>query len=525
MAGEHERKPLLSNDEGGIEYDEYSINKSKRKHGFNSHLALGIAAITLGSSFQFGYNTGVVNSPEQIIQDFYNETYFYRNGEYMKPSMKTLLWSITVAMYAVGGMIGGVSAGFWANRYGRKGALLRNNVIAVIAGGLLGFSKMAKSYEMLIAGRVVSGLNAGINTGIVPMYLSEIAPISLRGLAGTFNQLAITTGVFVSQLLGLEFILGTDTLWPICLALTCGPVVFQLLTLTCCPESPRFLMLAQGDEEGAKEALMWLRKSHDVEDEIEEMNVEKDDEKKQAKFEISHLFLHNELRIPLIISVVLQLTQQFSGINAVIYYSTSIYESAELSERNSQFATLGSAIVNVLMTFVSALIIDRAGRRILLLTGLGGMFVFTVILTVALVFQHQVSWLSYLCIVAVICYIIFFAVGPGSIPWLIVAELFAQGPRSAAVSTAVLVNWMANCVVGLVFPTLQKSIGVYSFVPFAAMLFLSFLFTMFKVPETKGKTIEEITHLFKANIDKLHIKDVNVPSPDMETSGSIQKES
>ncbi|XP_050412311.2 solute carrier family 2, facilitated glucose transporter member 1-like isoform X1 [Patella vulgata] len=485
MADVTEKEPLLGDSK-----------TPQVKPKFTKHLILSIVACTLGSSFQFGYNTGVVNSPEKVMKSFYNESYHRKEGKYIEDSLLTLLWALTVAMYAVGGMIGGVSAGYWSNKYGRRGALLRNNVIAVMAAGLLGFSKMADSYEMLIAGRFVVGINAGINTGIVPLYLSEIAPIELRGFCGTFNQMSITFGVVISQLLGLDFILGTDELWPLLLALTLVPVLYQLCVLTFCCESPRYLMLTKHDEQAARKALMWFRETTNVNSEMDEMRSEAVEQIHRKKFSVGDLIKTKELRTPLIISMVLQLSQQFSGINAVIYYSTDIFTSAGLARSTAEYATLGVSVVNVSMTFVSAFFMDRLGRRALHLAGLGGMFVFTAVLTVSRVFQPSHHWLSFICILAVVFYIIFFAIGPGSIPWFIVAELFTQGPRTAAVSVAVLVNWLSNFVVGFVFPILQSAISDYSFVPFVVLLACFWLFTYIMLPETKGKTVEEIAALF-----------------------------
>ncbi|XP_033763885.1 solute carrier family 2, facilitated glucose transporter member 1-like [Pecten maximus] len=500
---ENEHASLLYGENGDI-ID--SISLTTEKKGVTSRLAFAILSSILGSSFIVGFNSGVINEPSEVIQDFYNSTYYNRNGEYMSSSLLTLLWSFTVSIFAIGGMIGGLSGGYLANRFGRKGGLLRNNFLNLVASGLLISSKFAKSYEMLIAGRFVAGLCCGINTAIVPLYLSETAPTSIRGLSGTFNQLAICSGTLVSEILGLEHVLARAETWNYLLGCTLVPMVFQLLTLTWCPESPRYLMINKGNEDMAEKALIWLRKDIDVSDEIEEMRTEMEKAQRAEEFHFTDLFKRRELLTPLIISLVLQLSQQFSGINAVIFYSTLIFESAGLSQLNAQYATLGTGAVNVAMTFVSANIMDKLGRRTLHLIGLGGMLLFSVVLSMALIFRDDAPWLSYVSIVAVMGYIVSFATGPGSIPWFYVAELFAQGPRSAAVSLSVLTNWLANFTVGLSYPEIHTAIADYSFFPFIGMLVFFWLFTFFKVPETKGKTIDEITSSFKS--------DLHIQSPD-----------
>lgn len=363
-------------------------------------------------------------------------------------------------------------------------------------------SKNLSSYEVLIIGRFFIGINAGINTGIAPMYLSEISPVSLRGLCGTFNQLCITFGVFISTILGLKDVLGTPSHWQLALGFPLVMVVWQLCALSFCPESPRFLLINRNSEDEAEIALVWLRGTVDVSDEIDEMISERERAKQIKKFSIGDLFHTKELRTPLIICLMMHLSQQLSGINAVVYYSTDIFKTAGFGIDEAQHATLITGATNVCMTFVSALVMDKLGRRSLHLFGLGGMFVATYILTLGLVYNDKASgdhkWVGYICVIAVVFFIICFASGPGSIPWFFTAELFGQGPRPAAVSVGVLVNWSANFCVGLGFPFLQESIKVYSFIPFVVFLGIFWVFTLFKVPETKGLTIEQITAQFES---------------------------
>jgi len=476
-------------------------NESDTKKPSKLPLIFAILACTVGSSMQIGVNTAILNSPQDVIKDFFNETYFDRNGKHMESSLLTLLWSLAVAAFPVGGMVGGATAGYFANKFGRKNSLLANNVVAIICAALQGFSKTGSSYEMLIVGRVVAGWMCGLISAVAPLYLAEISPLSLTGFCGTCNQLLITLGVLISEILGLSKILGTEGDWPYLVALPAVPAVISFMTLTFCPETPKYLLVFKGDDSAAEKALVWLRGTPDVEEEVEEMRKERIELRNSPKFSIGDLFKTSELRKPLIICAVLQMSQQLSGINAVIYYSTSIFESAGLSEYSSQIATIGVGVVNVSMTFVSALIMDRAGRRTLHMTGLGGMCIFSLMLVICLKLQDTASWLSYLSIVSVVLYIVFFATGPGAIPWFMVAELFSQGPRSAAVSVSVLVNWFCNFLVGITYPLLENAINSYSFLPFVVMLALFFIFTYFYVPETKGKSITEITLLFKDPAD------------------------
>ncbi|XP_035907205.1 glucose transporter type 1 isoform X18 [Anopheles stephensi] len=464
--------------------------------GLTFFLTYAIFAAVLGM-LQFGYNTGVINAPEVNIENFMKDVYKDRYGEDISEEFIQQLYSVAVSIFAIGGMLGGFSGGWMANRFGRKGGLLLNNVLGISGACLMGFTKMSHSYEMLFLGRFIIGVNCGLNTSLVPMYISEIAPLNLRGGLGTVNQLAVTVGLLLSQVLGIEQILGTNDGWPVLLGLAICPAVLQLLLLPICPESPRYLLITKQWEEEARKALRRLRASNQVEEDIEEMRAEERAQQSESSISTIELICSPTLRAPLIIGIVMQLSQQFSGINAVFYYSTSLFMSSGLTEESAKFATIGIGAIMVVMTLVSIPLMDRTGRRTLHLYGLGGMFIFSIFITISFLIKEMIDWMSYLSVVSTLAFVVFFAVGPGSIPWMITAELFSQGPRPSAMAIAVLVNWMANFVVGIGFPSLKTALENYTFLPFSVFLAIFWIFTYKKVPETKNKTFEEILALFR----------------------------
>ncbi|XP_050073883.1 glucose transporter type 1 isoform X1 [Anopheles maculipalpis] len=473
------------------------------EQGLTFFLTYAIFAAVLGM-LQFGYNTGVINAPEVNIENFMKDVYKDRYGEDISEEFIQQLYSVAVSIFAIGGMLGGFSGGWMANRFGRKGGLLLNNVLGISGACLMGFTKMSHSYEMLFLGRFIIGVNCGLNTSLVPMYISEIAPLNLRGGLGTVNQLAVTVGLLLSQVLGIEQILGTNDGWPVLLGLAICPAVLQLLLLPICPESPRYLLITKQWEEEARKALRRLRASNQVEEDIEEMRAEERAQQSESSISTIELICSPTLRAPLIIGIVMQLSQQFSGINAVFYYSTSLFMSSGLTEESAKFATIGIGAIMVVMTLVSIPLMDRTGRRTLHLYGLGGMFIFSIFITISFLIkeffgyvQEMIDWMSYLSVVSTLAFVVFFAVGPGSIPWMITAELFSQGPRPSAMAIAVLVNWMANFVVGIGFPSLKTALENYTFLPFSVFLAIFWIFTYKKVPETKNKTFEEILALFR----------------------------
>ncbi|XP_075228604.1 glucose transporter 1 isoform X1 [Lycorma delicatula] len=483
------------------------------KEGLTFFLSYTILASMLGM-LQFGYNTGVINAPEVNIENFMKDVYKDRYGEDIQEESVKLLYSLAVSIFAIGGMLGGFSGGMIANKFGRKGGLLMNNVLGIGGACLMGFTKVSHSYEMLFVGRFIIGVNCGLNTSLVPMYISEIAPLNLRGGLGTVNQLAVTIGLLISQILGVEQILGTDDGWPVLLGLAICPAILQLILLPVCPESPRYLLITKQWEEEARKALRRLRASNQVEEDIEEMRAEQRAQQTEATISMTELICSPTLRSPLIIGIVMQLSQQLSGINAVLYYSTGLFISSGLSEEIAKFMTIGIGAIMVAMTLIVMPLMDRMGRRTLHLYGLGGMFIFSIFITISFLIkeffgyvQEMIDWMSYLSVVSTLSFVVFFALGPGSIPWMITAELFSQGPRPAAMSIAVLVNWLANFVVGIGFPTLQTTLENYTFLPFSVFLAIFWIFTYKKVPETKNKTFEEILALFRHNNGRGSLRD------------------
>ncbi|XP_037650020.1 solute carrier family 2, facilitated glucose transporter member 3a isoform X1 [Sebastes umbrosus] len=452
--------------------------------------SLGTAVI---GSLQFGYNTGVINAPEQKIRSFFNDTWVERYGAPIDKGVCTLVWSVAVSIFSVGGMVGSFSVGVMANRFGRRRSMFLVNVLAVIGGLLMGFSTICNSYEMVIAGRLVIGLFCGLFTGLTPMYVGEVSPTPLRGAFGTLHQLGVVVGILIAQVFGLEALLGSAKLWPLLLSLTVAPAVLQCILLPFCPESPRFLLINLKQEEQARKALVRLRGSEDVSKDLQEMKEESVKMAMEKKVTILELFRSPAYRQPLLIAIMLQLSQQLSGINAVFYYSTGIFASAGVKQ--PIYATIGAGIVNTVFTVVSLFLVEKAGRRTLHLLGLGGMAISALLMTVSLLLKHF-AVMRYMAIIAVMLFVAMFEMGPGPIPWFIVAELFSQGPRPAAMAVAGCCNWTANFLVGMSFPKLVEWMGPWVFLIFTGFLILFFIFTFLKVPETRGKTFDEIAQSF-----------------------------
>lgn len=230
-----------------------------------------------------------------------------------------------MSAFLVGGMIGGLSGGWLANKVGRKRGLLYAQALSLSGAILSGCSKPAASYEMLIIGRLLIGIACGFFTGLVPLYITEVAPVHLRGGMGTFNQLAVTTGIFLSMILGLNSVLGSAENWPVLVSLTAIPACIQTLLLFLLPESPRFLILDRKDYEGGKQALAKLRASDaDIDEEMSEIQAESNNDS-TGSLSVWQLLTSSNLRLALFVTICVHLSQQLSGITAIFYYSTKFF--------------------------------------------------------------------------------------------------------------------------------------------------------------------------------------------------------
>ncbi|EPQ05561.1 Solute carrier family 2, facilitated glucose transporter member 3 [Myotis brandtii] len=489
-------------------------------HKVTAPLIFAITIATIGS-FQFGYNTGVINAPEVIIKDFINYTLEEHLENVPSDVLLTSLWSLSVAIFSVGGMIGSFSVGLFVNRFGRRNSMLIVNLLAITGGCLMGFCKIAESVAMLILGRLIIGLFCGLCTGFVPMYIGEISPTALRGAFGTLNQLGIVIGILVAQVFGLNIILGTEDLWPVLLGFTILPSFLQIIALPFCPESPRFLLINRKEEDSARKILQRLWGTQDVTQDIQEMKDESVRMSQEKQATVLELFRSPNYQQPIMISIMLQLSQQLSGINAVFYYSTGIFKDAGVKE--PIYATIGAGVVNTIFTVVSLFLVERAGRRTLHMIGLGGMACCSILMTISLLLKDNYSWMSFVCIGAILVFVAFFEIGPGPIPWFIVAELFSQGPRPAAMAVAGCSNWTSNFLVGLLFPSAAKYLGPYVFIVFTGFLVIFLVFTYFKVPETRGRTFEDITRGFEgqahmASRAEKAAMEMNSMQPDKDTT-------
>ncbi|NXL82148.1 GTR9 protein, partial [Leptocoma aspasia] len=450
--------------------------------------------VSFGSSMLYGYNLAVVNSPAEHIKAFYNTTWSQRYGHGLAPGPLTLLYALTVSIFALGGLVGSLLVGVLVERYGRNGALSRSALLVLLAGGFMGFSRELGSPEMVIIGRSVTGLHSG------GCFLGCAQPLphgsNLRGFLGLMPSIFVCLGVFSAQVLGLPELLGKDRFWPLFLSVVVVPASLQLLLLHCFPESPRYLLIERNDICGATKALHRFLGTPDVQDVIEEMKEEQRSLSSMEMVSVWQLLRDRSVRWQTLSVVVVNAGMQLSGIDAIWFYTNTIFENTGIPVSQIPYTTMGTGAIEVVAGLIGCFTIERVGRRPLIITGFCAMGVCSAGITISLLLQATLPWMRYLSIACVVGIIAGFCMGPAGVTFLMTAELFMQSHRPAAYIVGGSLNWLCNFTVGFIFPFLQMSAGAFCYLVFCGVCLLVALYVYLVIPETRNKTFMEISHIF-----------------------------
>lgn len=432
-----------------------------------------VAAITSIGGLLFGYDTGVISGAILFIREDF--------------VLSSIAQEVTVSAVLIGAVIGASISGMLADKYGRK-------IMIVLASIIFGvgaiFSAVSPNVNALIISRVVVGIAIGMASFIVPLYIAEVAPINIRGALVSLNQLAITLGIVISYMVDLYFAPNGSWRWMLGLALI--PSLILALGMLFMPPSPRWL-ISKGFKSKAVNVLKKIRGIDNVDKEVNEIEqtLLLENEGKWSDL------LEPKIRSALLIGIGLAAFQQLTGINTVIYYAPTILEFAGLQTATvTIFATVGIGVVNVLLTVVSILLIDKVGRRPLLLVGISGMIVSLGIMGLAFIIPGLTSSLGWVAVICLMLYVGSFAISLGPIFWLMIAEIYPLRIRGRAMSIVTMINWATNLVVAITFLTIIELLGTSgTFWLYGTIAVLSLLFVYYRVPETKGKSLEEIERI------------------------------
>lgn len=446
----------------------------KHEIGSSRFVYLATAVSALGGML-FGYDIGVISGAILFVQKAFS----------LSPGLE----EIVVSSVLLGSLLGAMAGGALADRLGRRKLLIGTAVVFGV--GAIG-AALAPGTALLVVARVVAGVAIGITSFVAPLYISEIAPVKIRGKLVSVNQLAITVGIVISYLIDYAF--ADYGAWRWMFAMAVVPAAAFGVGLLFIPDSPRWLA-SRGHMDRARAVLGRIRRPEQVEGELGEIQHGLS----QQKGNWSEL-LSASLRPAMIVGVGLAIAQQITGINTVIYYAPTIFRVAGLSSDSvAILASVGVGVINVAMTVVAMQLIDRVGRRPLLLVSLAGMTVSLFILGVAFALPRFAGSLGWIAVISLMVYVGAFAVGLGPVFWLVLSEIYPLRIRGRAMSVGTVANWGGNLAVALTFLTLTHGLGkAGTFWLFGVVSIAAWLFAFFMVPETKGKTLEQIEAHWRA---------------------------
>ncbi|XP_063065964.1 solute carrier family 2, facilitated glucose transporter member 11-like isoform X2 [Engraulis encrasicolus] len=437
------------------------------------------------------------------VMTFINQTWTERYESAISEELLTLFWSIIVSIFTLGGLVGSWVGGTLANKYGRKGALLLNNIFALLAAFFFGISYFSRVFELLIVARFLTGINAGVGLCVQFLYLPEMAPRSLRGALAMTSSISVTLGIVIAEVVGLKEVLGREEWWPLLLATTAVPAILQLITLPWCPESPRYLLIDRGDETACDKALKQLHSAEECLKEKADIEKERLDALQMEQKKPWELFLDKSLRWQLLTIVVLNVLSQLSGINAIYFYASYVFAEAGIPEQLILYVSLGCGLCEFSSTVIGGVfLVESLGRKTLMIGGYSLMSLWCLCITLTLSFAKANSWVPYLSMICVFAFILSFGLGPGGVTGTLCSEIFTQTVRPAACMIGLSVNWICFFIISIIFPFIVSGLKQYCFLVFFAVSVIVTVYTFFVVPETKNKTFLEIRAEFQSKNKK-----------------------
>ncbi len=433
--------------------------------------SLFVSCIAAIGGILFGYNTSVISGVLLFITREFHLSIFQQE--------------LIVSTLLIGALLGALAGGFLADAFGRKKTLFLTLLLFFI--GVLTLTE-ASSFNSLLWGRFISGLAIGIVSMAAPLYIAEMSPPENRGALVSLNQLCITLGILIAYIVSLAYAPTSD--WRDMFGFAFLPIVIQFAGLFFIPETPSWLSNHHKQAQAEKILQRILVHSRHP---STHPNQEEDAPSKKSW----RALFAPSVRKPFLIGIGVAVFQSITGINTVIYYAPQIFQLAGYkATETALFATVLVGAINVLVTIIALWLIDRIGRRPLLISGLIGMGLSLVVLGFSFLGHGELSGLT--AVVALLLFVGFFAVSLGPVAWLIISEVYPLGIRGRAMGIATFSNWVCNYFVSLTFLTLIQVLGTTgTFWLYAIICILGLWFVIKLVPETKGKTFEEIQAFWK----------------------------
>jgi sugar porter (SP) family MFS transporter len=426
--------------------------------------------IALGG-FLFGFDTAVISGAEQSIQKYW--------------TLNTVQHGFTVSIALIGTIIGALLGSVPSDKLGRKKTLYLIAFLYLVSS--IG-TAMANNWYMFLVFRFLGGLGVGASSVTAPIYISEISPAERRGkLVGLF-QFNIVFGIVVSYF--SNYLIGQtgENAWRLMLGIQAVPSAIFCILLRFVPESPRWLIMKKGRVEEARKIFTIINPA--TADKIIS-EIETTDATEKAVLQKDPLF-SKRYKTPVMLAILFAVFNQVSGINAIIYYSPRIFEMTGLGESSSLLSTAGLGLINFTFTLLAMNFIDRIGRKTLMMIGSLGLIV-----TLAMVSYsfYAESFNGFIVPVFLFIYIAFFAFSQGAVIWVFISEIFPNQVRAKGQTLGSTTHWVMAAAIAFSFPYLaEKAGGGNTFLFFCIMMCIQLIFVWKVMPETKGKSLEQIEH-------------------------------
>ena len=442
---------------------------------YNKGFIYFICLVSAMGGLLFGYDWVVIGGAKIFYEQFFDIA-----GD---PGMQGLAMSIALA----GCLIGALTAGMLADKLGRKPLLLLSALIFVLtAYGTGAFS----NFHLFLLARFCGGIAIGIASGLSPMYIAEVAPTHIRGKLVSLKQLTIVIGILAAQIVNW-LLLSDDTAWNVAMAwrwmfwAAAFPALAFLVLAAFIPESPRWLAMT-GQRERALETLARIGGNDYARNELNTLQT--DMQRKQTQGGLALLFSKPYRRV-LTLGIIVAMFQQWCGTNVIFNYAQEIFQSAGYDVDNTFINIVVTGIANLVFTFVAIYTVDRLGRRALMLLGAGGLAGIYLILGICYYFEVSGIFMVVLVVAAIACY----AMTLGPVTWVLLSEIFPNKVRGVAVATGTFALWVASFILTYTFPFLNKALGTAgTFWIYTAICAAGLVFFLFRMPETKGKSLEQL---------------------------------
>jgi SP family xylose:H+ symportor-like MFS transporter len=464
----------------------------------NTHLLYGIALVATLGGFLFGYDTAVISGAVSSLETFFIIPYHF------SPTLSNLLLGLMVSGALIGCVIGSALGGYCSHQFGRKKTLLLAAFLFLCSGlgsaiPELGFVTPGKGdhtfLTQFIIYRILGGMGVGLASVLSPMYIAEISPAAIRGRLVSWNQLAVVSGILAVYFVNYYIVKQGDVMWNLqtgwhyMFASSMIPAFLFFALLLFVPESPRWLILRGQSEKATK-----IMRKLNIADEVEAIEASVEEKQVKRKLKLGPRVW--------VVGILLSAFQQLVGIQVMLYYAPEIFKSMGQGTDSAMLQTVLVGAANFLFTIIAIYTVDRYGRKPLLLLGSGLMALFMCVLSVCF-YTHNLGLGALICVLG---FVASFAFSWGPVTWVLLSEMFPNAVRSKIMAVAVAAQWITNYLVSSSFPLLDKNEWLvqsfnhaFSFGLFGLMALLSAVFVWKLIPETKGKSLEQIEGIWKIN--------------------------